>query len=348
MVHLDSETLKELVELLKPFMEDQEDRRTLLVMALGNEAPVLKRIKWSANVETFTLDTVRKLADYGEVSPGKQALLVLLEYVRSEVGTDRQARIDRLRHIFTPISLDLLNVPILEHPIDHWVTKNTIADVRESIIGENTLRHIKVLELGISAAKAVVYLKKSLPSGGKFKVGTGFMIAYDLLMTNNHVICNEAEAETTKYIFNYQFNCEGKLSETLTAHVLPGGLFYTNSEIDYSIVQLKDLPPFGKPLILKSLQVDKGDRVAIIQHPAGEPKQISMQNNFVAYADARQVQYITSTKGGSSGSPVFNNDFEVVAIHHSGGDLRNEGSSMVAVLNDLKTNAPQIYARLNS
>lgn len=347
MVNLDSETLKELVELLKPFMEDEEDRRTLLVMALGNEAPVLKRIKWGANVETFTIDIVRKLADYGEVSPGRQALLVLLEYVRSEVGTDRKARIDKLRHIFTPISLDRLKVPILDRAIDHWVSKDSIADVRENIIGENTLRHINVLELGIRAAKAVVYLKGS-PSGGKFKVGTGFMIASDLLMSNNHVICNAAEAETTKYVFNYQLNCEGKLSETLLAQALPGGLFYTNAEIDYTIVQLKDLPPFGKPLILKDLQVDKGDRVAIIQHPGGEPKQISMQNNFVAYADARQVQYITSTKGGSSGSPVFNNDFEVVAIHHSGGDLRNEGSSMVAVLNDLKTSAPKIYARLNS
>lgn len=347
MVQLDAETLKELVELLKPFMEDQEDRRTLLVMALGNEAPVLKRIKWAANVETFTVDIVRKLADYGEVSPGRQALWVLLEYVRSEVGTDRKARIDKLRPLFTPISFDRLKVPIPDCPIDHWLAKDSIADVRENIIGENTLRHINVLELGINAAKAVVYLEGPA-KGGKFKVGTGFMIASDLLMTNNHVIHNVAEAETTKYIFNYQLDCEGKLCETLPAHALPKGLFYTNPDLDYTVVQLNDLPAFGKPLILRRVQVDKDDRVAIIQHPGGEPKQISMQNNFVAYADARKVQYVTSTKGGSSGSPVFNNDFEVVAIHHSGGELRNEGSSMVAVLDDLKTKAPKIYARLNS
>ncbi|NET08105.1 MAG: hypothetical protein F6K09_39345 [Merismopedia sp. SIO2A8] len=50
------------------------------------------------------------------------------------------------------------------------------------------------------------------------------------------------------------------------------------------------------------------------------------------------------------------NNFEVVAIHHSGGMLtepgtkrryeRNAGSSMIAVLEDLKAHAPQIYARL--
>ena len=31
------------------------------------------------------------------------------------------------------------------------------------------------------------------------------------------------------------------------------------------------------------------------------------------------VQYMTDTNDGSSGSPVFNSDWEVVAIHHSGG-----------------------------
>ena len=39
-----------------------------------------------------------------------------------------------------------------------------------------------------------------------------------------------------------------------------------------------------------------------------------MQNNFVAYADANIVQYATSTLPGSSGSPVFDDEFKVVAI----------------------------------
>jgi V8-like Glu-specific endopeptidase len=81
-----------------------------------------------------------------------------------------------------------------------------------------------------------------------------------------------------------------------------------------------------------------------------------MQNNFVAYADANVVQYTTSTLPGSSGSPVFDDDFQVIAIHHSGGMLiepgtkqcylRNAGTSMIAVLKDLQVNAPEIYARL--
>jgi len=82
-----------------------------------------------------------------------------------------------------------------------------------------------------------------------------------------------------------------------------------------------------------------------------------MQNNFVEYADTQVVQYTTSTEPGSSGSPVFNDDFEVVAIHHSGGMLaepgsgrrylRNAGSAMIAVLQAVQQQAPALYGLLN-
>ncbi len=111
-----------------------------------------------------------------------------------------------------------------------------------------------------------------------------------------------------------------------------------------------------EPLTLASKRVQRDERVNIIQHPGGHYKKISMQNNFVAFANARDIQYLTTTEPGSSGSPVFDNNFVVVGIHHSGGDLlepdssrrylRNAGSSMIAVLADLRANAPEIYQKL--
>jgi V8-like Glu-specific endopeptidase len=57
------------------------------------------------------------------------------------------------------------------------------------------------------------------------------------------------------------------------------------------------------------------------------------------------VQYITDTLPGSSGSPVFNDDWRIVALHHSGGNIpepstnsihfRNEGIRIGAILADL-------------
>lgn len=182
------------------------------------------------------------------------------------------------------------------------------------------------------------------------------MISPNLLMTNNHVIATQDEADKAEYIFNYQLDSNGKECSILTVGALSSGAFYTNQELDYTVISLKDVPDFGKPLILKTKQVRQDDRVAIIQHPGGHLKKISMQNNFVAYADTKIVQYTTSTLPGSSGSPVFDDDFYVIAIHHSGGILtepstqrrylRNAGSSMIAVLKDLQANSLEIHKQL--
>jgi V8-like Glu-specific endopeptidase len=81
-----------------------------------------------------------------------------------------------------------------------------------------------------------------------------------------------------------------------------------------------------------------------------------MQNNFVSHFDRPWLRYTTGTEEGSSGSPVFNEEFEVVAIHHGAREfedlttrksyVRNEGASMAAVLDDLQSTAPEIYERI--
>jgi len=96
-VKLDRNIINELAELLKPLMEDERSRRSTLISALGNDAPVLQHITWSGSVRTFIPEMVCQLADYGEIEPGKQALWALLEYVRSQVGINVRQRIDNLR-----------------------------------------------------------------------------------------------------------------------------------------------------------------------------------------------------------------------------------------------------------
>ncbi|MFM7867038.1 MAG: trypsin-like serine peptidase, partial [Planctomycetaceae bacterium] len=56
----------------------------------------------------------------------------------------------------------------------------------------------------------------------------------------------------------------------------------------------------------------------IIQHPRGEPQQICVrENRLLKYAAGEPwVWYQTDTVGGSSGSPVFNTSWDVVALHH--------------------------------
>ena len=67
------------------------------------------------------------------------------------------------------------------------------------------------------------------------------------------------------------------------------------------------------------------ERTDRAKHPGGGPKQIALTHNMVTYVDDNVVQYLTDTMPGSSGSPVFNAAWEVVALHHSGGWLREPG-----------------------
>jgi len=58
----------------------------------------------------------------------------------------------------------------------------------------------------------------------------------------------------------------------------------------------------------------------IVQHPDGEPMQLALDAQAVIKVNGNgtRVQYRTNTVGGSSGSPCFNKDWELVALHHSG------------------------------
>ena len=353
-VQLDRSDFQQLARIVQelPDFANVRDRRRLVAGALqGVERgdTILARLDLDGTPMGVAVEVVRFLAQFGQVAYGKEALGVFLNYIQPFVGDEDAAFVATL---FRTYPLDAPVAPV--RPIDRWRGSESPAEVQEKIIGENTLRPIYMLELALEAAKAVVHLRIPKEDGGT-ALGTGFMVARDLLMTNNHVIATPDEAAGSEVSFNYQLDRHGVLCQPVPARTLAGGLFHTSADLDFTVVQLEDPPDFGT-LTLRPLQVRRDQRVAIIQHPGGHLKQISMQNNFVAYADSRVVQYTTSTLPGSSGSPVFNENFEVVAIHHSGGMLlepgtdryylRNEGISMIAVLDDLKANAPAIEGRL--
>lgn len=347
----DFQQLTSIVQNLPDFA-NVRDRRRLVAGALeGVERAetILARLDLDGTPMAVAVEVVRFLAQFGQVAYDKEALGVFLNYIQPFVGDEDATFIASLFQTYP------LDVPVTAgRPIDRWRGTDSPAAVQEKIIGENTLRHVYLLELALAAAQAVVHLRIQ-KENGQDALGTGFMVARDLLMTNHHVVATPQEASSVEVSFNYQLDRQGRICEPTAVRVLSDGLFYTNAELDFTIVQLAQPPDYGV-LTLQPVQVRKDDRVAIIQHPGGHLKQIAMQNNFVAYADARVVQYTTSTLPGSSGAPVFNDNFGVVAIHHSGGMLlepgthnyylRNAGTAMIAVLSDLKTQAPAIHAQL--
>lgn len=211
----------------------------------------------------------------------------------------------------------------------------------EKVIGLSNLLGIAWLSHALELAAPVVRL--ITPAG----FGSGFLIAPDLLLTNNHVLPDTQSANGTSVEFNYQVNWAGEL-EPVRRYMLDSSYFRTNPHLDYTIVLVKDSPGdlYGYVDIAKRNDPTVNDFVSIIQHPQGGPKQICFTDNKVSAVFDDLVQYSTDTEPGSSGSPVFNQRWEIVGLHHRGGGLTgpdgkkyftNEGILISSIIRDAAT-----------
>ena len=199
----------------------------------------------------------------------------------------------------------------------------------EKITGkQSTLLPIAFLERGLERAKAIA--RMDLGARGS---GSGFLIGDDLLLTNHHVLEDKAQAREAKAQFNYQQTLAG-LAATYDEYELdPDSLFKTSADDDWTAVKVKPKQgdvPGKKWAVLEVAERDPqiDDFTIIIQHPSGGPKQIALYHNVIAFIDTakRVVQYLTDTEPGSSGSPVFDTQWNLIALHHSGGWLREPGN----------------------
>lgn len=204
----------------------------------------------------------------------------------------------------------------------------TIADAAfERIINGNELQDVNYLARGERAARAIGRISIRESNGRLSGYGTGFLIGGGLLLTNNHVLQSGAWAERSEVEFEYQRDIDGKQLPGAKFSLEPGTLFYTSERFDFSVVAVaplasnadRDLGDFGwLPLIGEPGKAIEGEWLTIIQHPNGELKQVCVRENRLLKRTADVLWYSTDTLGGSSGSPVFNGDWLVVALHHSG------------------------------
>ncbi len=204
----------------------------------------------------------------------------------------------------------------------------------ERILGDNDLIGVSFLERGWQAAKSVGCIADSRTKRG---FGTGFLVSSRLLMTNNHVLSHGDDAAQSVVMFDYQVDASGKALTPAVFQLDPATLFLTDRELDYALVAVepqsddgRDLDDFGHLRLEDEEVFLRGILVNIIQHPNGERKQLALRENMVIDVLDRFVHYQTDTAPGSSGSPVFNDEWEVVCLHHSGVPKRNEKKQILA------------------
>ncbi|WP_109506482.1 DNA/RNA non-specific endonuclease [Nocardioides speluncae] len=229
-------------------------------------------------------------------------------------------------------TLDASPVPATESP-----------EVLERIIDGSNLLAVAFLELGARVASTVgrINVRDQVQLRG---FGTGFLAAPRVLMTNNHVLSDAGEARFSQVEFDLQNDIDGRPRPTYSFDLLPDELFLTNRELDVTMVAVaprsradstapqRDLADFGSNR-LSRLQgkILLGESINIIQHPEGQPKQLALQQNELVDRFDAFLHYRSDTSPGSSGSPLFNNQWEVLGLHHSGVPAKDAQGRILAV-----------------
>jgi endonuclease G, mitochondrial len=177
--------------------------------------------------------------------------------------------------------------------------------------------------------QSVSVCKVEVQNQGNF--GTGFLIAQRLLLTNYHTLKVhedtdiEANANSTVLHFGcfssslgkekgqtFRLSREQPILKQSPVHQLD----YVLLQVDDNILQANEIRPVSWNLQQK---LSRRMSLNILQHPEGSVMKLSMTCNAVTgiYEDTSRIQYVSRTTDGSSGSPCFDDNWNVVALHHS-------------------------------
>ncbi|MBC8123080.1 MAG: DNA/RNA non-specific endonuclease [Gemmatimonadaceae bacterium] len=214
-------------------------------------------------------------------------------------------------------------------------------DAVERILDKSDLFGINYLSQGLVAAQPVARLHvRDFLTGKRHDWATGFLISPRLLLTNYHVFASADQAAKSQAEFSHELDDRAKPKPTERFALDPKAFFVSDEKLDFALIAVaptaettgRPLLDFGYlPLNPKTGKVSPGDSLSIVQHPEGDYKQIALRDNMLLKIDEDTLWYSTDTARGSSGSPVFNDFWQVVALHRSGVPAKNERDESLAI-----------------
>jgi endonuclease G, mitochondrial len=221
----------------------------------------------------------------------------------------------------------------LDHTFDHSAQAEGVqaaaprveATLEERFIGRDDLVDECYLDRALLAARSVCRIVVEV--AGKRESATGFLVGSGFLMTNWHVFKTAEAAVGARVCFGYRTKLNLDTDPGVSFFVTPERGYRSNENLDVCVVAISprsadgDVPldRFGNLVLFSApAKGNIGDAMTIIQHPRGEPRKIALrENRLEAYGDDT-VDYSSDTAPGSSGSPVFLDDFRVAALHRQG------------------------------
>jgi endonuclease G len=205
----------------------------------------------------------------------------------------------------------------------------------ERLMGSNDLVDEFYLMRALLVAQPVARI--SVRSGGDHErgFGTGFMVSPRLLLTNHHVLPRAEDAVNSIAEFNFRDDVAGNPEPSFRHLLRPEQFYFPCKAFDFALVAVdprpvQDGPPLSRwgwlRLIQESGKARAKDWLTVIQHPGGRRRQFAIrENQCVDDKDPDFLWYLSDTAPGSSGAPVFNDSFQVAALHHSGRARKKKG-----------------------
>ncbi|MFC3346521.1 trypsin-like serine peptidase [Streptomyces echinoruber] len=199
-------------------------------------------------------------------------------------------------------------------------------DAYERILGvSKELQAWSFLPRGARAARTVARISVR-ENGRELPLGTGFLVSPRLLMTNHHVLTDARAARQCFVEFDAQVTIDNTPQPPARLELDPDGFFVADEGLDYALVLVAPGPdgrPPGETFGWNRLSAQPGklvigEPVNVIGHPMGRLKEIAVRDNVLQVRLDDFLHYRTDTEPGNSGSPVYNDQWEVVALHHSG------------------------------
>jgi endonuclease G, mitochondrial len=344
----------------------------------------------------FTYEGASRRTILGGIDPAFTALFHIGLPPKLQLLSDlgELNRIERLADGSVPIVTWLRNVAFLAagtpteelalsmaDEVSHQVTgaprianPATLPEFKEAIIHEDDMVSFQFMASGVDVAKSVAKVMVPrfdhgvpalVPGSGSpvVHLGTCWLLAADLLITNHHVVnarrageppASAADFEQQARAASILFDFDDRGMAGAPAAVL--ALVGFDAGLDYAL--LKIAPTGRAPLRLAPARLqrppDKFVPVNVVQHPAGQSKCYAIRNNLVSATTATDLRYFTDTTEGSSGSPVFDDGWQVVGLHRgstvaSGVKFQgrstasvNLGTQIQAVVEDIRARYPNV------
>jgi hypothetical protein len=200
----------------------------------------------------------------------------------------------------------------------------------------------------------------SAPGEENIALGTGFLVSDDLAITCYHVVedffrpredARWSDPKRLRFHFDYrqrehevikgpQFSlADESLVEHSPVNNLDFALLRLNEEAGKQTLGSPAAPTRGY-LKRFSNHVAPEEPLIIVQHPKADPLKFAFGSVSAIDTPASRVCYRVNTLPGSSGSPCFDADWSIVALHQRGSEAApNEGILFASILAYLSNKA---------